>query len=202
MRTRREPEPLVLTSEDVRSGRVVLDAAGKARTGGRHSSALQRTRRANGKAGEDLLAAHNLVCEHAGVAEVVKIGTEMRIVGMVSPGVYRAVFATPSGVDYRGHMLDGTARSVYVECKHVADPTERFPLSKVREVQREQLEAANAAGCVAALVIVLGPRRDLYAVPWWEARSRVSLGLAELEGWWVRPGDPYLGRFVAARGAR
>jgi hypothetical protein len=172
------------------------------RADGGRGSATQRRRARNGSAGEDLLELHHVVCRHQRVADVVKIGTEMRIVGSVGPGVFRAVFARPSGCDYRGHLLDGSGRGAYIEAKHVEDPTRRFALRDVREVQRAQLEGALAAGCVAVLAIVLGPRRDLYAVPWSEARTHASLGPDELASWWVKPGDAYLARWAARPGGR
>ena len=156
----------------------------------------QRRREHNGRIGEDVLEAHNNVCLWSGVAVVAKIPTPMVILGSLGNGVFRTSFGKKAGVDYRGHLLDGTARAVYVECKHVEDPARRFPLAEVREKQREQLERAVRDSAVAVLAIVRGPRRDLFALPWSEARGHVSLGDAELREWYVRPGVPYLARWA------
>lgn len=164
-------------------------------SGSRTRAAQARTRQHNGLVGEDVLEIHNVVCLHARVAQVEKIATPMVIVGTLGPGLFRARFAQKAGVDYRGKLLDGSGRAVFVEAKHVADAARRFDLGDVREVQRVQLDAADAAGCVAVLAVVRGPRRDLYALPWSEARRHGSLGDAELADWKVRPGEPYLSRW-------
>jgi hypothetical protein len=162
------------------------------------SQADQSKRAKSGSKGEHILAAYHKVCLALGVAEMTKIATPHVPVGrpFVMKGrglVIPCKRIARAGVDFRGHMLDGTARAVYVECKNVTDPNGKFYLREVRDVQRAQLERTLRAGCVSVLVVVRAGH--VYAVPWSSARREVSLGDAELRDWWVRPGSPYLARW-------
>ncbi len=160
--------------------------------------AVQRARKEAGKLGEKIASQLHAICLAAGVADVMKIATPMQILGGIKEGkrfFYKCVHAKASGCDYRGHMLaNGVA--VYVEVKAVTDPTERFPISHVREAQREQLEDGVRAGCVCVLVVIRAGH--VYALPWSEARRHVSLGDRELRDWYVRPGTAYLSRWSEA----
>jgi hypothetical protein len=162
-------------------------------------SSDQSKRSKSGSKGEHVLAAYHAVCLAAGVAEMTKIATPHQPVGppfkMAKRGwVIPCKRIARAGVDFRGHMLDETARAVYVECKNVTDPTAKFYLREVRDVQRVQLERTMRAGCVAVLVVVRAGH--VYALPWSEARMHVSLGDKELRDWFVKPGSAYLARWA------
>jgi penicillin-binding protein-related factor A (putative recombinase) len=173
---------------------------------GRANPAHQQRRAHNGKIGEQVMAELNEVCRIARVADVRKIATPMAIVGnTVRKGrhLFLTVFAERAGCDFQGRMSDGTGRAVYAECKYVEDECERFPLSKMRPDQVEQLERALRDHCVAVLVVVRGPQRHVFAIAWEDAREHRTLGDAELKPWRVRTGEPYLARWVAqTAGAR
>ncbi len=130
------------------------------------SSAAQSARASTGNRAEDIVGALHEACAAAGVAWVRKLPTPMRALGKG-----RAVFTAKSGVDYMGHHADG--RAVYVEAKKCDD--DRFYLSKIPQHQRDELDLATSHGCIAVLVVILGVRRDVYAMPWWHARGLVRI---------------------------
>jgi len=222
MRPRSEPEPLVLTSEDVRSGRARVDARGRVSAPPRApeplalaaQDALQAERVWGGKDAEELVAAHHDLCLAADVAYVHKVPTPYVVVGRRGP-VFHGKYSKKAGCDYRGAYLDGSrtphgrALQVHAECKSDADPHGAIYLRELRDVQRDALDAAEAAGHCALVLCVFGrgPRRVFYAVPWWEVRMLEDAGHRALRGelltgWGVRAGEAYLARFSTAKGAR
>lgn len=126
----------------------------------RRSSADQSARARTGNRAEDIVEELHAVCSASSVAWIRKLPTPMRPLGRG-----RAVFVAKSGVDYMGHHADG--RAVYVEAKKCDDA--RFYLSKIPEHQSAELSIANAHGCIAVLLVILGG--DAFAVPWWLART-------------------------------
>jgi hypothetical protein len=165
------------------------------------ASSDQKRRDANGKIGEAVAEVLHDICRRAGVADVMKVPTAMQLCGRdpSDPRFFRATFARRVGVDYRGHLCDGSGRAVYSEIKHVQDDDAGFSLRDVRPEQRAQLDAAVAARAVAVLVIVRGPRRDVFALPWAVARAHRVLHTTELAPWKVRAGHPYLQHFCQRR---
>ncbi len=155
----------------------------------------QRKRSKSGKVGEKFADALHAICLREGIAKVEKIATPVKNCGPAGrPGMFRACYAAKAGVDYRGHMRDGSGRAVYVECKHVADAHAPFDMGDMRAVQIAQLDEALADECVAVLLVVRGGHG--YAIPWGTARGFDRLGDEQLEPWWIRPGSAYLARFA------
>jgi penicillin-binding protein-related factor A (putative recombinase) len=165
---------------------------------GRRSSIDQSARAINGMVSEDIVGDLHAVCRARGVADMTKIATPMRIRKDLGQGMFVASFAKKSGVDYRGHMLDGTGRGAYVECKSVANADDKFYLRHMRADQIVQLDAAVQAGCVAVLIVIRAGRA--YAMPWSFARQHVGLGDVELEPWYVQTGEAYLARWSRSGG--
>ena len=170
-------------------------------------SAEQRERQERGESAEEFVADLHDACLAQGIAFVRKLPTPLRVCGTASGGKVLAFFEKKSGVDYVGHMLDGSGRAVFCEVKAQKQPG-RFPLSQVKEHQREELTRAGIAGAVAVLVIVLGEGRDLtaYAVPWgdvfmWIEAGAKSLTPAQLTPYRLRPGEAYLARFAQMEGS-
>jgi hypothetical protein len=166
------------------------------------SSADQARRAANGKVGEAVAEELHRLCALMGVAEMMKIPTARKICGRdpCDPRFLRASLAAECvGVDYRGHLRDGTGRAVYAEIKFIEDEREGYSLAKLRPDQRRQLDEAARDRAVAVLVIVRGPRRDVFALPWEIARRHRVLHTPVLLEWKVRAGVPYLQHFCQRR---
>lgn len=165
-------------------------------------SAEQRDRQARGESAEDFVANLHDACLTKGVAFVRKLPTPLRVCGRGAGGKVTAFFEKKSGVDYVGHMLDGSGRAVFLEVKALKTPG-RFPLSRVEEHQRDELTRAGIAGAIALLLVVMGEGRDLtaYALPWGEVFTRLeagekSLALEQLAPHRVLPGEAYLARWI------
>jgi recombination protein U len=162
---------------------------------------VQSARSASGARGEDVVASLNAQCLAAGIARVRKLPTPMRVVGRIDQrGQTRllCVYSAKSGVDFVGVMLaDG--RAVAVEAKRCTD--RRFPLARLEDHQRDELAAVHAAGGVAVVLVIHGPKRHAYALPWMLVaraveRGEKSLTVGAMEPYRVLAGTPYLRRWV------
>lgn len=157
----------------------------------------QARRNALGRDAEARAVALNRVCESQRVARLRRLFPEC----YGAPGKMTPKAAADA--DYYGCMLDGSARAVLVECKHVDG--ERFSFANLREPQQKALEALDAAGGVA-VVLVVATGRD-YALPWWLVRDLLARDLANvrldaLGEYRVIPGDAYLARWARKGGVR
>jgi penicillin-binding protein-related factor A (putative recombinase) len=116
-----------------------------------------------------------------------------KVIGKCARGLI-VVPEKKGGVDYVGHMADG--RAVYVEAKRCT--ARLFPLSRVEPHQQQALERAMCGGALAILLLIYGPRRDVYAVPWVPLQQGIqpkSLSPEWLEPYLVPPGRAYLERW-------
>lgn len=161
---------------------------------------IQQQRNQNGKQAEDALAEYHKVCLYERVAKVVRVATPMQIVGPIGHGFYKCVFSKSikQGPDYNGHMLDGTARRVLIECKHVSDPESAFLLSAVTDYERECLNELQAAGGVCVLAIIRGPLKTLSAFDWGVVKDLRKITANELDDHRERHGSAYLKRWSNA----
>lgn len=171
---------------------------------GRHSAQSQAMRSRAGARAEQLVEQLNKICKTAGVAEVFKVSSHIKITKTLGGGRVVGVLTGKSVVDCLGVMLDGTGRLVAVEVKHVdvgaplksgAPAAWRFALSQLKPHQRELLARIHAAGGVALVLVVHGGWA--YALPWPVVaaaleRGQASLSAAELELHRCPPGLPYL----------
>lgn len=162
-------------------------------------SGRQRARVRIGADTEDMLEHLHKACALAGIAHVHKVATPYKIVGRHGKHLL-AVPERKSGCDYKG-WLCATRQAVVLEAKRwAAKGNRRFPLSVVQQHQQDELDRAVKDGCLALLVVVWGPLKDLYAVEW-KALGRprpVSLSLNDLAPYFV-PRDRqsrYLERFL------
>jgi len=154
-----------------------------------------RRRKATGDSAEARVDAIHAACRLAGVASLHRIPTEVvvqrrgaRIVG----GFHRR----RATVDYTGVMLDGTGRHVAVEVKSVAPGKTgtTLPLRVLEPHQREALTETDAAGGVAVVLVVSGPK--VYAIPWCVVAAAIEAGDASLRmPEWCEPGL-YLERWM------
>lgn len=154
------------------AGSVRVDGRGRIVTPAR-SSATQSARKRSGTAAEDALGLAHAECLRAGVAYVHKVDARTRMIRSLGGGQFVGVHVASEGVDYRGVMLDGTRREVRIECKSVARRDAKFYLRNVEPVQRDELDAANAVGAVAVLVVRFGV--EAWAFDWANVRREIGL---------------------------
>jgi penicillin-binding protein-related factor A (putative recombinase) len=154
-------------------------------------AAKARKSQRSGKAGEKTVAEYNATAQAAGVAVLHKVPTDTRWTprGMV--------YTTRSTVDFVGFMLDGTGRHLAVEVK-TCTSKKTFSLGEVEPHQRDYLDAVEAAGGVAALVVVYGKEHAVCAIPWHLAKDRASLNEQAVRIFQVTPAT-YLRRFLDTR---
>lgn len=169
-------------------------------------SSQQRKRKRSGDETEDFVEELHEKCEERGIAFVRKLPTPIRVIRRVGGGKVLGHFEEKSGVDYVGHMLDGSGRGVFAEIKRCTSRS--FPLSRIEDHQRAELDRAHDAGAVSVVVIVYGEsleRPVLFAVPWPVVRDAIlrdgskrgdkSLSPGDLEPHRVPNGEVYLARF-------
>lgn len=141
-----------------------------------------------------------------GIAYLHKVPTEYRVLRDLGGGRFNGRYCAKPGTDFRGVMLDGSRRGVWVECKREADPAGRFQLSEVREAQVKMLDVAERARDVAILAVFFGPlvSPSLFAIPWWWTMERKERGFraADVAEFRVRTGELYLARWQRKDGAR
>jgi penicillin-binding protein-related factor A (putative recombinase) len=145
----------------------------------------QRARQRSGADTEALVAALNAACRVRGEAVLRKRPTL----------VVRGEHVAPAGVDFHGTLRGG--RAVYVEVKRCT--AARFGFACLRPSQREELAETSALGALALVLVVYGPRREVYAVPWEEIDAAEREGLRsftreQLQPYRVPPGEPYVTR--------
>lgn len=141
-----------------------------------------------------------------GIAYLHKVPTEYRVLRDLGGGRFNGRYCAKPGTDFRGVMLDGSRRGVWVECKREADPLGRFKLCEVRDEQVRMLDAAEKARDVAILAVFFGPLAmpTLFAIPWWWTQSRKERGFraADVAEFRVRTGELYLARWARKGGVR
>jgi penicillin-binding protein-related factor A (putative recombinase) len=170
-------------------------------------SGEQRARKRSGDETEEFVETLHQECLDRGIAFVRKLPTPFRVVRSLGKGKLLCVPEKKSGADYVGHMLDGSGRGVFAEVKRCTDRS--FPLSRIEEHQREELDRAHEAGVVALVVIVYGPtlaRADLFPVPWNVVRDAIARDGSRRGDKSLSPEDlaphlawrdaPYLARFA------
>ena len=163
------------------------------------TSALQTTRKRNGSRAEDLLDVYHKICEIKRVAKIDRVSTPMRIIGH-EHGVFRAVFSGKQGPDYRGYMLDGSARFVMIECKSLDREDAPFPLSMLTDHQVQCLDDCHEAKGLSLVAIVRGPMRVLSVINWdyitqCMAHGKRSIATEVLDRVKVKHGEAYLERW-------
>jgi hypothetical protein len=191
-----------------------LVAALKAKRSGASSS-----RRKSAKLGsryEDEADRLNAECKAAGVADVQRVASNLKVIRHLPNGHVEAVPVRKSCLDVRGWFLDPQgqrARAITVEVKGVAlevDAARRplpvsFGMSHVRPDQVEKLDEAVRDGVLAILLVIHGlpPMSTAYAVPWAEVqKSRLRTLNAEFLAPWRVGREPYLKRFLSAEVSR
>ena len=141
-----------------------------------------------------------------GIAYLHKVPTEYRVLRDLGGGRFNGRYCAKPGTDFRGVMLDGSRRGVWVECKREADPAGRFQLSEVREAQVKMLDNAEKRRDVAVLAVFFGPlvSPSLFAIPWWWTMERKERGFraADVAEFRVRTGELYLARWARKDGAK
>lgn len=154
----------------------------------------QRARKRSGDDTEALVEQLNEALRLRGIAYLRKIPTPFKEIGRCAKGII-VVPRKKSGVDYQGMLLDGSGNAVYVEAKRVT--TRRFHLSRVEPHQKKELDLVLDHAGIAVLLLVYGPLKAVYAIPWVIARgTTVSLGPEELAPYLVPTGSHYLSRWV------
>lgn len=149
----------------------------------------KRASQRSGASGEAVVSVYRNVARAGRTADVRTIATPT--VGANGARRFRA----RSTVDGVGFMLDGTGRHVAEEIKTCASKR-RLSLREVELHQRTYLDGVLAAGGVAVLTVVYGPTRDVFVIPWIEARGMDSLGTRELAPYRVTA-PTYLRRFMS-----
>lgn len=93
----------------------------------------------------------------------------------------RLVYAERSICDDLGYVLDGTGRHVAEEVK-TCTTGDAFAMSRVKAHQRDYLEMAWRANCIARLLLIFGELAGdrlvnwhAYSIPWVWARTRTSI---------------------------
>lgn len=113
----------------------------------------------------------------ARVAKLRKIPTPLRVLGAMGKFL-KCQREKKSGVDFMGHMLDGTGRSVYVECKSSMDWS--FALVDLMPHQLEELRDAHAAKTVSLLLVVCGRERATCVIPVDHLELIIASGVASI----------------------
>lgn len=159
--------------------------------------------RANAKGGlsaEAILQGMHDDHARAGIAYLHKVPTEYRVVRDLGGGLFNGRYCKKPGTDFRGVMLDGSNRGVWVECKREADSLGRFQLSEVRDAQVKMLDDAERVRDVTVLAVFFGPLvlPSLFAIPWWWTKARKERGFyaADVEEFRVARGELYLARWA------
>lgn len=136
----------------------------------------------------------------AGIAYLHKVPTEYRVVRDLGGGLFNGRYCAKPGTDFRGVLLDGTRRQIWVECKRKANPEGRFQLCEVRDAQVKMLDDAERVRDVAVLAVFFGPLvlPSLFAIPWWWTKARKERGFyaADIEEFRVGRGELYLARWA------
>lgn len=151
-----------------------------------------------GNAGEDIADVLHAICERAGVASVRRVSSHVQITSSAG-GELRARLRGKSTVDCLG--WSSTGRIIAVEVKTVSMSRERgatkplaFSMREVKPHQKLELDRVHAAGGLAVLLLIFGPRR--YALPWDQVRGIKVLRGEVAEVWEVRGHRPYLEMFL------
>jgi len=161
-----------------------------------HSRENQQKRAAGGNRAEELIGDLLAACAAADVAWVIKVPTP--VVPRRKDGELEIKYKAKAGVDYQGHARGkdplGPSIPVYMEAKKCG--AGRLSLTEVKPHQREILDRALTHRCIALLLVIYGPLRRVYAMPWEIARMHRTLGADELGEWAVLPNEPFLKRWV------
>lgn len=167
----------------------------------------QQARQRSGEDTERYVAALHEVLVWRRIARLRKLPTEWKPIRPgPQPGSVIAVPAKKSDVDYRGNLLDGSGRAVYVEAKRLREHRLNFG-SRLPEQQRVALNDAIADNCIAVLLVIYGEVLEaatVHAIGWRYVQVLIdggakSIGPEHLEPHIVPRGTPYLARFVRGR---
>jgi len=161
----------------------------------RAASKLSAGRRRASKSGARaellVVGAYHTKARESGLARMVKLPTPTKRIGPTGmpqvPRSYTAIYSAKSTVDCMGFTLRGRQRAILEECKAVTTRTRGgafvpFQVREVEEHQREELDAAHAAGHIAVVTLVFGEglAAQVYVVPWAWLKPRGSVHDVEL----------------------
>ena len=137
---------------------------------------MTRAQQKQGDVGQGVAA---LALSLAGVLQVEKIGTPVRLIPVPSarPNVYQVIFGEKVSGDHRGILPGG--RSVLAETKTHDEPT--LPWSMLRPHQPERLTAHHDAGGLSLLVWVHCDTAYIlrWPVPGFGPRGSIALDYAK-----------------------
>lgn len=138
----------------------------------------------SGARGEAIVEAFHQTAVVAAVAQLHKVPTPTRRVPVPGKG-WTMIYTKPSTVDMVGFRTrDGAHCALEIKtCTSRA----KFYLSEVEPHQASYLTAVEAAGGIAALVVVHGPGREVALIAWAWARERTFITAVELAALSVTP---------------
>jgi penicillin-binding protein-related factor A (putative recombinase) len=125
-----------------------------------------------GRTAEAIVAQYAAAAQARGVATLQKIPTEVAF-GKTGPRYIRR-----SSVDFTGFAHDD-GRHIALEVKSCV-AAKRFRLGEVEPHQAAYLDAVEAAGGEALLVVVYGEDRTVCVLPWHWVRDQAAAGAASL----------------------
>lgn len=161
------------------------------RAASQRSSGRRRASRSGTRAELLLVASYHEAARAQGIARMTKLPTPTKRIGPTGmpsvPHGFTAIYSAKSTVDCAGFTLRGRTRAILEECKAVTTRTRGgafvpFRVGEVEDHQREELDAAHAAGHIAVVTLVFGEglAARVYVVPWAWLAPRVSVRDVEL----------------------
>lgn len=173
-----------------------------------HSAHEQGLRSHLGAEAEKFVDDLNKVCLRAGVANVYRVSSNVKITRGLGRGRIEGVLTGKSVVDAMGWTYETPPRPIAMEIKHVhierlksgAEAAWRLPLDRIEEHQRTMLRDCHRAGGLALVLVIHGGRA--YAVPWVEVEAALTDQQASLSREDITPHlcdhrAPYLARLLS-----